>query len=101
MRDIVLIRVDKVRPGLILTRDTAAALRQLVTIAPITSTIRGLVSEVRVGRMNGLDLECVVQLDNIATIDKSKIIRVVGFLMPEQERELAVAINNTFDLVVI
>jgi len=100
MRDIVLIKDDKVRPALVLTRDTAAALRDQITIAPITSTIRGLVSEVPVGQQNGLDHDCVVLVDNIATIPKAKVLRVIGFLLPEQEPQLARAISDAFDLFI-
>ena len=48
-------RLDGARPVLVLTREEVRAVRLLVTVAPITGTVRGLRSEVRVGRRNGLD----------------------------------------------
>jgi mRNA interferase MazF len=67
-------------------------------VAPITSTIRGLVSEVRVGGANGLDHDCVVSLDNIRTIPTRELGRRIGYLLPEQEAQLHLAISLAFDL---
>lgn len=63
-----LARLDKTRLVLVLTREEVRAVRQLVTVAPITGTARGLRSEVIVGQGNGLDHESVVNLDSIATV---------------------------------
>jgi mRNA interferase MazF len=60
MREIRLVHLDKTRPALILTRAAARAAMTKVTLAPITSTARGLSSEVPVGPENGLDHPCVV-----------------------------------------
>lgn len=56
-----------------------------VTVAPITSTIQGLSSEVRVGPDNGLDHECAVALDNVVTIPTKLLGRTVGYLSATQE----------------
>lgn len=53
MHPIWLARLDTTRPVLVLTREEVRAVRQLVTVAPITSTVRGLRSEVLVGQRNG------------------------------------------------
>jgi mRNA interferase MazF len=98
MREIVIARLDKNRPALVLTREIAIASLRRITIAPITSTIRGLSSEIKLGQRNGLDHECVVSLDNIATVPKENIGRVIGFLLQDQERELARAIDMAFGL---
>ena len=55
MREICLVHLDKTRPALILTRQTARGAMTKVTVAPITTTTKGLSSEVRVGPDNGLD----------------------------------------------
>jgi mRNA interferase MazF len=68
MHPIWLARLDKTRPVVVLTRDEVRAVRQLVTIAPITSTARGRRSEVVVGQRNGLDHDSVINLDSIATV---------------------------------
>ena len=62
MRSIATVQLDKRRPALILTGESELRLLTWVTIAPITSTIRGLSGEVRVGRRNGLDHDSVQRL---------------------------------------
>jgi mRNA interferase MazF len=98
MRPIHLARIDKTRPVLVLTRERARGAMTSVTIAPIASTVKGLATEVRVGRANGLDHECAVACDNIRTIRSSSLGRVIGFLHEEQEPALAAAIVSAFDL---
>lgn len=98
MHPIWLARLDKTRPVLVLTREEVRAVRQLVTVAPITSTVRGLSSEVAVGARNGLEHDSVVNLDSIATIPRSALVRPVGALLDEQERDLTRAFHAAFDL---
>lgn len=69
-----------------------------VTVAPITSTVKGLTSEVPVGPGNGLDHDCAVSLDNVVTIPVSRVGRTVGYLSALQEAELARAIVLAYDL---
>lgn len=71
-----------------------------VTVAPITTTIKGLSSEVRVGPDNGLDDECVVALDNMVTIPVHLLGRTVGHLSARQEVQLARALVLAYDLEV-
>ncbi len=98
MRPIHTARLDKVRPVLILTRELVRPYLNRVTVAPITSTILGLSTEVPVGSANGLDHGCVVSCDNIVTVPKAALGRHVGYLLPTQEAELAKAIRAAFDL---
>lgn len=98
MREIRLVRLDTTRPALVLTRDAARPAMTKVTVAPITSTIRGLSSEVRVGPANGLDHECAVALDNVVTVPTALLGRRVGYLTPAQEAELARAVVLAYDL---
>lgn len=69
-----------------------------VTVAPITTTIKGLSSEVRIGPDNGLDTECVVALDNVVTIPVSLLGRTIGHLHTHQETELSRAVVLAYDL---
>ena len=69
-----------------------------VTVAPITSTAKGLSSEVPVGPGNGLEHDSVISLDNVVTIPASVLGRNVGFLSLEQERLLARSIVLAYDL---
>lgn len=98
MRPIHVVTIDKARPGLVLTREPARWRLGKVTIAPITSTVRGLTSEVRLGPANGLDHDCVASCDNVTTVDASQIGRVIGHLLPHQEADLALAVALAFDL---
>ena len=98
MREICLVRLDKTRPALVLTREAARGAMTKVTVAPITTTIKGLSSEVRVGPDNGLDHECAVALDNVVTVPVELLGRTVGYLNAEQEAELARAVILAFDL---
>jgi mRNA interferase MazF len=100
MRPIHLAQLDKTRPVLVLTRELVRPHLTSVTVAPITSTIRGLSTELPVGRANGLDHECVVHCDSVVTVPVSALGRQVGLLLPEQEADLARAITLAFDLEV-
>lgn len=93
-----LARLDKTRPVLVLTREEVRTVRAQVTVAPITSTVRGLHSEVQVGQRNGLDHESVANLDSIATIPRQALLRPVGALLAHQEVELTRAFQYAFDL---
>jgi mRNA interferase MazF len=98
MRPIHLAKLDKVRPVLVLTRDVVRPHLNSVTIAPITSTVRGLSTEVRVGVANGLAHDSVVSCDNITTIRVTDLLQPIGFLLPAQELGLTAAITSAFDL---
>ena len=98
MRPIHTARLDKVRPVLILTRELVRPHLNRVTVAPITSTVLGLSTEVPVGSANGLDHDSVVSCDNIVTVPKAALGRHIGYLLPAQEAELAHAIRAAFDL---
>lgn len=98
MRPIHLVRLDKWRPAVILTRDKARPLLNQVTVAPITSTARGLPSEVLVGPCNGIDHESVVNCDLIDTVLVDNVGAFVGTLLEAQETALTAAIHAAFDL---
>ena len=76
--DVWLAELDKVRPVVIVTRDPLAALLHAVIVAPITSTVRGLSTEVIVGAEDGVRHESVANLDNVQLIARSRLIRRVG-----------------------
>ena len=98
MRPIHLAELDKTRPVLVLTRELVRPRLRNVTVAPITSTIRGISTEVPVGTANGLDHDSVVSCDNIQTVPKDRLGRQIGYLGDDQEPELARAIQLAFDL---
>jgi mRNA interferase MazF len=98
MRTIASVQLDKRRPALILTRRSKLHLLSWVTVAPITSTIRGITSEVPVGARNGLDHDSVVSCDNIATVHRDALHDTIGLFFDDQESDLARAISDAFEL---
>ena len=98
MRSIVSVQLDKRRPGLILTRDAKLHVLNWVTVVPITSTIHGTPSEVRLGPRNGLDHNSVANCNNITTVRKELVGESIGLFFDDQEAELARAIADAFDL---
>jgi mRNA interferase MazF len=98
MRPIHLARLDKSRPVLVLTRELVRPHLNTVTIAPITTTVRGLSTEVLCGPANGLDDRCVVACDHITTIPARMLGQQIGRLLDEQEIDLTGAIHAAFDL---
>ena len=98
MRPIHIAQLDQARPVLVLTRETVRPHLASVTVAPITTTVRGLSTEVAVGEANGLDQRSVVSCDNLMTIAGDQLGRQIGGLLPEQEPSLTEAIHVAFDL---
>lgn len=98
MRPIHIADLDKPRPVLVLTREVVRPYLKRVTVAPITSTIRGLSTEVSVGPRNGLDHDGVISCDNIVTVPVTALGQQVGYLLADQEEELTAAIHAAFDL---
>jgi mRNA interferase MazF len=98
MRPIHVARLDKARPVLVLTRDLVRPHLTTVTVAPITTTIRGLSTEVPVDAANGLAGPSVVSCDNITTIPTDAVGEQIGVLLDRQERVLGEAIQAAFDL---
>ena len=64
---------DKKRPVVILTRDSALEFLGEVTVAPVTSTIRDIPSEVLLTQSDGMSKDCAVNLDHIQTVAKAKV----------------------------
>jgi mRNA interferase MazF len=98
MRPIHAARLDNSRPVLVLTREIVRPHLNTVTVAPITTTIRGLSTEVVVGARNGLHAQCAVACDHVTTIPVSALGEQIGRLLDEQEPDLTTAIHAAFDL---
>ena len=62
----------------VLTRDPMGGLLNAVVGAPVTSTVRGLSTEVRVGPEYGVRTEAVANLDNVHLVARSRLVRRVG-----------------------
>jgi mRNA interferase MazF len=80
--EVWLAQLDKVRPLVVLTRDPLGSLLRAVIGAPVTSTVRGLSTEVAVGPEDGVRVESVVNLDNLQLVPRSRLVRRVGRVRP-------------------
>lgn len=98
MRPIHIARLDKARPVVVLTREMVRPHLSTVTIAPITTSIRGLSTEVPVDAANGLTGPSVISCDNVTTIPSEHLGKQIGVLLDRQERALSEAIAIAFDL---
>jgi mRNA interferase MazF len=87
---------DKQRPVLVLTRDSSIGHLATVTVAPITSTIRGVPSEVVLDIDDGMKGPCAVNLHNAVTVSQDRLGRRVGSLGAGRMREICAAL--TFSL---
>jgi len=86
------IKPDKNRPVVILTRNSALEFLGEVTVAPITSTIRGIPTEVVLTKEDGMPKDCAVNLDHIQTISKGKIGPLITTLSSARMSELRSAL---------
>ena len=84
---------DKSRPVLVLTRESALQYLSRVTVAPVTSTIRGIPSEVLLGVDDGMKQPCVVNLHNVVTVPRDGLGRRVGHLGPVRMHEVCAALG--------
>lgn len=89
---------DKKRPVLILTRDSAIGILNSVTIAPITSTIRSIPTEVVLTVADGLPNTCAASFDNLQTVTKSQIGTRIAHLTSRKMREAVAALTFALEL---
>lgn len=88
---------DKRRPVLILTRDSAISFLHALTVAPITTTIRDIPTEVFLTPADGLLTDCAINLDNLQTVPKANLGQIITTLtsahMAEVQRALSFALG--------
>jgi len=89
---------DKKRQVLILTRDSILEYLGEVTIAPLTSTIRDIPSEVLLTRHDGVRKDCAINCDHIQTVSKGKIGTLVTTLVPEKLTQVRDAIHFALNI---
>lgn len=89
---------DKRRPVLLLTRDAILEHLGEVTVAPITSTIRDIPSEVLLRREDGMLHECAVNCDHIQTVSKGRLGGLMTTLPAARMREVSAAIAFALNL---
>jgi mRNA interferase MazF len=76
--EIWLADLDKRRPVVVLTRDPLGRMLHSVIVGPVTSTVRGLNTEVGLGQADGVNTPSVVNLDNLQLVSRATLVRRVG-----------------------
>jgi len=89
---------DKMRPVLILTRDSIIEFLNEITIAPITTTVRDIPSELFLPRSVGMPRDCAINFDHIQTVSKSKIGSLITKLPSTYLNDAGVAIKFALEL---
>jgi mRNA interferase MazF len=89
---------DKKRPVLILTRDSVLGYLGEVTVAPLTSTVRGIPSEVELSQADGMRHSCAINCDHVQTVAKGRLGAVITTLSAEKLAAVAKAIRFALDL---
>src|SRR6202035_2372327 len=84
---------DKQRPAVVLTRDDAIGYLSSVTIAPVTSTIRGVPSEVVLHEEDGMKAPCAINLHNAVTVSQQRLGRRVAQLSTARMNEVCAALR--------
>jgi mRNA interferase MazF len=83
---------------LILTRDAVLHSIESIVVTLVTRTVRSLPTEVVLGRRQGLPARCVASLDNILTIPRSRLKRLMGSCDALKVEELNQAIKAALDV---
>ncbi len=91
-------RLDKRRPVVLVSRHEAYAVRALVIVAPVTTTIRGFAVEVKIGRAEGLPRMGVVNCDWLVTVPKEDLIERGGSLSASKLQQLDDALRFALGL---
>ncbi len=89
---------DKRRPVLVLSRSSVIDYMGEVTVAPITSTVREIPSEVPLSRADGMKTDCAVNLDHLQTVSKGKLGTLIATLSPSRLSEVRRAIMFALEL---
>ena len=84
---------DKKRPVVVLTRTSAMAYLSTVTVAPITSAIRAVPSEVLLNEQDGMKAPCAVNLHNPVTVAQEKLGKRVAQLSTQRMQEICAALR--------
>jgi len=95
--DVWLAELDKVRPVVVMTRDPMGRLLNAVLVAPVTSTVRGVSTEVPVGAPDGIRRPSVANLDNLQLVARDRLVRHVGRASLSTMASLCAALSIAVD----
>lgn len=87
----------KGRPYLVVSRDAANEVMQRVLVAPVTTMVRGVPSELTLSEDEGLPRACVASFDNLQPFPKSMLVRRIGSLGPTRLHDICIAAGATLD----
>lgn len=91
-------RPDKKRPVLILTRNSIIEYLGEVTVAPITSTVRNIPSEVFLLKSDGMPRDCAINCDHLQTVAKGKIGSLITTISSLKMADVSRAIRFALDI---
>lgn len=86
------------RPVLLLSRDEAYSVRALVIVAPLTTRVRGIPTEVPLGPDDGVPRQCVANLDTLSAVARASLRERLTALRPEKLRAVDTAIHFALGL---
>ncbi len=89
---------DKRRPVVILTRDSILEYLGEVTVAPLTSTVRDIPSEVLLSREDGMKKDCAINCDHIQTVSRGRVGALIAAVTRKKLEEVRKAILFALDL---
>ena len=92
------VKPDKKRPVLILTRDSVLDYLSEITVAPITSIVRNIPSEVFLSKTDGMPRDCAVNCDHLQTVSKGKIGPVITSLPPAKMVDVGRAVRFALNI---
>lgn len=84
---------NKTRPVVVLTRQSATAYLSTVTVAPITSAIHGVPSEVELNEEDGMKGPCAVNLHNLVTVSQHRLGKRVAHLSAPRMNQVCAALR--------
>ena len=86
------------RPVILLTRNSVVNSIGSLVVVIVTRTVRGLPTEVALGRREGVPTPCVANFDNLLTVPRGRLIRLMGSCGPEKAGELNAALRHALDV---
>lgn len=88
---------QKRRPCLVLTRSDAVPILNTITVAPMTTTVRGIPTEVSLGPDDGVNVESAATFDNMKSVAKGFLTRRLGAIAPGRWHEVCAAVRAAID----
>jgi mRNA interferase MazF len=92
-----LAELDKIRPVIVMTRDPMGRLLNAVLVAPVTSTVRGISTEVLVGAPDGIRRPSVANVDYLQLLARDRLVRQVGRARSSTMSSLCAALSIAVD----